>query len=496
MMTGGETPLATTYYQVRCGGDLAFLKGKMKWLLDADAQDIASGGQGLLDRAFIAENTTGFDELANDLRATQWSDIENKSGLARADIEHAGSIYAQAKRVIICYGMGITQHRHGTQNVQQLANLLMLRGNLGREGAGICPLRGHSNVQGDRTVGITEKPDAALIKGMKLAFGFDTSPEHGHDAVAAVKAIRDGQSKALICLGGNLAVAMPDPDATFDAMRKLDLAVHIATKLNRSHLILARQSFILPCLGRTEIDMQAEGAQSVTVEDSMSMVHASRGGLAPASEHLRSEPWIVAQMAKATLPNTQVDWDHLIADYDRIRDKIEIVFPAFAQFNQRVREPGGFRLFIAASERKWNTPDGKAHFLVAPGIEEDDGLEDGTLVLTTLRAHDQYNTTIYSLNDRYRGITGRRDVIFMHADDLAARGLKHGDRIVVETSSTKARRSVVGFTAVAYPIARGTVAMYYPEGNCLVGLDDHDPESGTPSYKSVSVVIREWREAS
>jgi anaerobic selenocysteine-containing dehydrogenase len=228
----------------------------------------------------------------------------------------------------------------------------------------------------------------------------------------------------------------------------------------------------------------------------MSMVHASRGGLAPASEHLRSEPWIVAQMAKATLPNTQVDWDHLIADYDRIRDKIEIVFPAFAQFNQRVREPGGFRLFIAASERKWNTPDGKAHFLVAPGIEEDDGLEDGTLVLTTLRAHDQYNTTIYSLNDRYRGITGRRDVIFMHADDLAARGLKHGDRIVVETSSTKARRSVVGFTAVAYPIARGTVAMYYPEGNCLVGLDDHDPESGTPSYKSVSVVIREWREAS
>lgn len=228
----------------------------------------------------------------------------------------------------------------------------------------------------------------------------------------------------------------------------------------------------------------------------MSMVHASRGGLTPASEHLRSEPWIVAQMAKATLPNTQVDWDHLIADYDRIRDKIEIVFPAFAHFNQRVREPGGFRLFIAASERKWNTPDGKARFLVAPGIEEDDGLEDGTLVLTTLRAHDQYNTTIYSLNDRYRGITGRRDVIFMHADDLAARGLKHGDRIVVETSATRAKRSVVGFTAVSYPIARGTVAMYYPEGNCLVGLDDHDPESGTPSYKSVPVVIRQWREAS
>ena len=496
MMTGGETPLATTYYQVSCGGDLAFLKGMMKWLIEADAQDKASGGEGLLDHAFIAQNTIGFDDLAADVRATSWKDIESKSGLSRADIEHAGSIYAQAKRVIICYGMGITQHRHGTHNVQQLANLLMLRGNLGREGAGICPLRGHSNVQGDRTVGITEKPDAALIKGMKLAFGFDTPADHGHDAVAAVKAIRDGQSKALICLGGNLAVAMPDPDATFDAMRKLDLAVHIATKLNRSHLILAKESIILPCLGRTEIDIQDGGAQSVTVEDSMSMVHASEGGLKPASEHLRSEPWIVAQMAKATLPNTKVDWDHLIADYDRIRDKIEIVFPAFANFNERVREPGGFRLFIAASERKWNTPDGKAHFLVAPGIEEDDGLEDDSLVLTTLRAHDQYNTTIYSLNDRYRGITGRRDVIFMHADDLALRGLKHGDRIVVETSGSRAKRTVSGFTAVSYPIARGTVAMYYPEGNCLVGLDDHDPESGTPSYKSVPVVIREWREAS
>lgn len=495
MMTGGETPLATTYYQVRCGGDLAVLKGMMKWLIDSDAADLSAGGPGLLDRAFIEENTTGFEALAADVQATAWPDIERKSGLSRADIEHAASIYAQAKRVIICYGMGITQHRHGTQNVQQLANLLMLRGNLGREGAGICPLRGHSNVQGDRTVGITEKPDAALIKGMKLAFGFDTPPEHGHDAVAAIKAIRDGESKALICLGGNLAVAMSDPEATFAAMRKLDLAVHIATKLNRSHLIIAKQSFILPCLGRSEIDLQAEGAQSVTVEDSMSMVHASRGGLEPASEHLRSEPWIVAQMAKATLPSTKVEWDHLVADYDRIRDKIEVVFPAFYDFNRRVREPGGFRLFIAASERKWNTSDGKARFLIAPGIEEDDGLESGTLVLTTVRSHDQYNTTIYSLNDRYRGISGRRDVIFMHADDLAARGLKHGDRIVVETAKADRTRSVSGFTAVAYPIARGTVAMYYPEGNGLIGLDDHDPQSGTPSYKSVPVTVREWRAA-
>ena len=490
MLTGGETPIATTYYQVSCGGDLAVFKGMMKYLVDTDALDLAAGGKGVLDRAFIAEHTTGFDALVADLAATPWEDIERKSGLSRAEIEHAASIYAKAERVIICYGMGLTQHRHGTHNVQQMANLLMLRGNLGRQGAGICPLRGHSNVQGDRTVGITEKPNADLIKGMKLAFGFDTPAEHGHDAVAAVKAIRDGDSKALICLGGNLAVAMPDPDATFEAMRKLDLAVHIATKLNRSHLILAKESIILPCLGRSEIDMQAAGAQSITVEDSMSMVHASRGGLEPASEHLRSEPWIVAEMAKATLPQSKVAWDWLVADYDRIRDKIEIVFPIFADFNRRVRQPGGFRLFVAASERQWATPDGKAHFLVAPGIEEDDGLDNGGLVLTTLRSHDQYNTTIYSLNDRYRGITGRRDVIFMHEDDLAARGLKHGDRITVETTRTSAPRAVEGYTAVAYPIARGTVAMYYPEGNNLVALDDHDPASGTPSYKSVPVAVR------
>ena len=496
MVTGKSTPLASTYYKVKCGGDTALLKGMMKWLLEEDARVLEGGGEGLLDRAFITEHTVGIDDLVADIHATTWQSIESKSGLSRDDISSMAEVYANAKRVIICYGMGITQHSHGTENVQQIANLLLLRGNMGKPGAGICPLRGHSNVQGNRTVGITEKPDENLIKGIERAFGFTAPKSHGHDSVAAVRAIRDGHSKALICLGGNLAVAMSDPQATFAAMRKLDLAVHVATKLNRSHLILAKQSFILPCLGRTELDTQAGGVQSVTVEDSMSMVHASQGNLEPASEHLRSEPWIVAAIAKATLPKTVVDWDGLVADYDRIRDKIEVVYPAFARYNKQIRQPGGFRLYVAASERKWATFDGKAHFLIANGVDEDPSMAGKHLTLTTIRSHDQYNTTIYSLNDRYRGITGRRDVVFISADDLASYGLRHGDRIDVEVTgptsldSEGVIRAVRGFTAVEYPIANGTVAMYYPEGNCLVGLDSHDERSGTPSYKSIPVTLR------
>jgi molybdopterin-dependent oxidoreductase alpha subunit len=496
MITGKSTPIASHYYLVKVGGDVAVFKGMMKALFAADAEDLAKGGNGLLDREFIAEHTTGLEALVADIEATTWADIERKSGLPRSEIEGAAAVYASAKRVIIAYGMGLTQHAHGTENVQQMANLLLLRGNMGRQGAGIAPIRGHSNVQGDRTVGITEKPDAALIEGIKRVYGFDSPTAHGHDAVEAVKAIRDGRSKALICLGGNLAVAMSDPEATFAAMAKLDLAVHIATKLNRSHLILAKESIILPCLGRTELDVQAEGVQAVTVEDSMSMVHASEGELEPASEHLRSEPAIVGAMARATMPQSKVNWEALVGNYDLIRDGIEGVFPIFAGYNERIRHPGGFRLYVAASERKWATPDKLANFLLARGLNEDPPSPSGTLTLTTIRAHDQYNTTIYSLNDRYRGITGRRDVIFLNPEDLAARGLKHGDRIDVEAVATDFRangeaiHAVRGFTAVSYPISRGSAAMYYPEGNCLVGLDHYDLKSGTPAYKSIPVSIR------
>ncbi|MGH8062471.1 MAG: FdhF/YdeP family oxidoreductase [Pseudoxanthomonas sp.] len=495
MLTNSSTTLAQTYYQVKIGGDVALLKGMMKWLFDADAADLVAGGPGLLDRAFIAEHTVGIDDLRADIEGTRWDDIERISGLSRADIADAASVYANAERVILCYGMGMTQHRFGTHNVQQMANLMLLRGNIGRQGAGIAPIRGHSNVQGDRTVGITEKPTAELQEAIRRTYGFEFPLSHGHDAVEAIRAIRDGRSKALVCLGGNLAVAISDPQVTFPAMRKLDLVVHIATKLNRSHLITAKQAFLLPCLGRTELDRQASGLQSVTVEDSMSMVHASEGGLKPASEHLLSEPAIVAGIARATLPHSKVPWQALVDDYDLIRDGIESVFPIFEDFNRRVREPGGFRLPVGASVRDWGGPGSKANFLVAPGLDEDPPNDQpGLLTMTTLRAHDQYNTTIYGLNDRYRGISGRRDVVFMNKQDLEARGLAHGDRIDIESRVATAEdgiaaRTVRGFTAVAYDIPRGSAAMYYPEGNCLVPLDSHDPKSGTPAYKSIPVLI-------
>lgn len=494
MLTLNSTPIASTYHLVKVGGDIAVLKGIMKTVVALDAKSLAEGGPGVLDREFIGRHTTGIDELLADLDATSWVAIEQASGLSRSDIEFAGGIYAKAERVIINYGMGITQHRHGTGNVQQIANLLMLRGNIGRKGAGISPLRGHSNVQGDRTVGITEIPSDALLNAIGRVFGFEPPRNKGHNALEAVEAIRDGRSKALVCLGGNLAVAMSDPEVTFKAMRNLDLAVHIATKLNRSHLLLAKQSFILPCLGRTEIDTQASGPQSITVEDSMSMVHASQGGLKPASEHLKSEPAIIAEMARATLPNTRVGWAELVSDYGKIRDCIEAVFPDFADFNARIKQPGGFRLRVAASEREWLTPTKKANFFVYSGLDEDPRVANReALTLTTIRSHDQYNTTIYGMNDRYRGVTGRRDVVFVNERDLSSRGLKHGDlvdmTVVPDTVSKPGQRVMRNLTAIAYDIAQGSVAAYYPEANVLVALDQYDVKSGTPSYKSTPVLI-------
>lgn len=487
MLTGGSTKIAAAYYQVKVGGDLALLKGLMKALVEADA---AAGG-GVLDHAFIAEHTHGFEALKADLEAAEWSAIERASGLGRDAIEDAARVYAAAERVIICYGMGITQHRHGTENVQQLANLLLLRGNIGKAGAGICPLRGHSNVQGDRTVGITEAPSPALLDGIERVFGFSPPRAHGHGAVQAAEAIVSGEARAFVALGGNFPVAMSDPEPLLAAFRALDLTVGIATKLNRSHLVPGRESFILPCLGRTEEDLQEAGPQSSTVEDSMSVVHASRGTLSPASEELRSEPWIVAEMARATLPDATVDWRWLIADYDRIRDRIEAVFPEFADFNRRVREPGGFRLPIPAGERVWKTETGKANFLVADGIGP---LQDGALILATIRSHDQYNTTIYGYRDRYRGIDGRRDIVFVHPADLAAAGLAHGDVVDVVALPRQAddgiERVVRGLTVVAYDIAPGSAAAYYPEANPLIALGDYDRASGTPNYKSIRIALR------
>ncbi len=482
MLSPGATPLASAYHQVRIGGDMAMLKGMMKALLAIEAQQ-----PGTLDHEFIAQHAEGFDALRADIEATQWPWIERLSGLTREAIESMTHVYARADRVIICYGMGITQHRHGTQNVQALANLLLLRGNFGKPGAGICPLRGHSNVQGDRTVGITELPTEAMLQRLDTAFSIQSPRKHGHNAVEALAAMHAGESKALISLGGNLAVAMPDPDACFAAVRRLDLSVNILTKFNRTCLLTARETLVLPCLGRTELDLQAAGPQWVTVEDSMSMVHASRGKLKPPSPHVRSEPAIVAGLARAAMPASRTDWDGMVADYDRIRDGIEAVYPDFRDFNIRVREPGGFRLTIGPSDRIWNTPSGKAQFITHPAAPDEGALP---LLLTTIRSHDQYNTTIYSYDDRYRGINGRRDIIFANEIDLAEMGLAHGDRVDV---TTPAGRELRGFTIVMHAIARGSLAAYYPEANNLVPLDDYDPASGTPAYKSIPVTVRAAR---
>jgi molybdopterin-dependent oxidoreductase alpha subunit len=486
MATYASTRIASTYFQVDAGGDAAALKGIMKALLAMETQ------QGnVLDREFIATHTDGFDAFAADLEATSWDDIEKASGLTRPDLEEVALAYAKSNATIVTYGMGVTQHNKGTATVRLIADLLLLRGNFGKPGAGICPLRGHSNVQGNRTVGITEKPSKAFLKLIEDTCGFTPPSEHGHDAVQAMQAMIDGKSKALICLGGNFAVALPDPERSFPAMAGLDLSVHIGTKLNRTHLLVSKETYLFPCLGRTELDMQTGGQQSVTVEDSMSMVHASAGKLTPASEHLRSEPAIVAGMARATLPDSKVAWMELIADYDKIRDLIERTVSGFEAFNERIRHPGGFRLPLPPTGRQWPTPSGKAVFSVYDGVKEDADVlgAENVLRLITIRSHDQYNTTIYAMDDRYRGVFGRRDVLFMNEADLEEHGLEHGDLVDIETVISGRQLRLKNITAIAYAIAKGSVAAYYPEANVLVPLDYIDKECGTPSYKSVPVRI-------
>ncbi|HTT82724.1 MAG TPA: FdhF/YdeP family oxidoreductase [Rhizomicrobium sp.] len=486
MLSFSSTPIASTYHQVKVGGDAAALKGVMKAVIAR-----ADAGEEVLDRDFIAANTNGFEAFAEDLRQTQWEAIETACGLSRSALAAAADAYIKSNATIVSYGMGITQHEKGTQNVQQISALLLLRGNFGKPGAGICPLRGHSNVQGNRTVGITEKPDPVMFANVEKAFGFRPPPGHGHDAVKAMQAMVAGKVKALVCLGGNFSIALPDTDLSYQGMRNLDLAVHLNTKLNRSHLLIGKESIILPVLGRTERDVQATGPQSVTVEDSMSMVHASRGKLEPASEHLRSEPAIIAGIAMATLPASKVDWRDLVADYDLIRDKIEAVYPDFKDYNARIRKPGGFRLPLGPTKRVWLTKSGKAEFIAFTGLEEDPALTgEDVLKLATLRSHDQYNTTVYGLDDRYRGVFGRRDVLFISEQDLAAQNLAHGDEVEVVCAIPEQDHKRIRLTAIAHDISPGSVGAYYPEANNLCPLTYQDPESGTPSYKSLPVRLR------
>jgi molybdopterin-dependent oxidoreductase alpha subunit len=493
MATLGSTRIASEYCQIAVGGDVAALKGIMKLVLEADDAAKSAGQPPVLDTAFIAEHTDGFEAFAAELRQIAWDEILSASGLAREQLERVARVYTQSKAVIACYGMGLTQHRLGTENVQQLVNLLLLRGNIGRPGAGICPVRGHSNVQGDRTMGIDEKPTPEFLDRLGGAFGFDPPRAHGHNVVHAVEAMLAGGAKAFIGMGGNFAAAVPDKPLVEAAMRKLRLTVSVATKLNRGHLVHGREALILPCLARSEIDFQKSGPQSITVEDSMSMVHASGGLLAPGSEHLKSEVAIICGMARATLTGTTVDWQSFEDDYDLIRDKIEQVFPElFEDFNAKIRNPGGFRLANGASDRVWRTSTGKARFLLFRGVREDPpSTHPDMLRLATLRSHDQYNTTIYSMDDRYRGVYGTRTVVFMNKDDMAARGIAPQELVEIEAlNGDGVKRRVSGFAALPYDIPRGSVAAYYPETNPLLALAYHDQQSQTPAAKSIPVIVR------
>ena len=493
----GATPISTHYFQLRVGGDLAAVSGMMKHVIEQHGQR-----GDVLDLAFIEEHTAGYAQLAECLRAQDWRVLEEESGLSEAQMRTAADVYIGAESVIACWGMGITQHMHSVATIQMIVNLLLLRGNIGRPGAGACPVRGHSNVQGDRTMGIWEKPPAALLDRLRDVYGFEPPRKNGVDTVEAIGRMRDGQARVFFALGGNFAAATPDTCETWKAMRRCDLTVHVATKLNRSHVVHGREALILPCLGRTEIDIQDGGPQGVTVEDSMSMVHVSMGINPPASEHLLSEPAIVARLAHSTLGGqSRVKWLELIKDYALIRDEIEKVFPDFARFNERVAVAGGFRLRNTASERVWATPLGKAAFQPhdvprdTPSHRARGRVRDAMVfTLLTTRSHDQYNTTIYGMDDRYRGVFGQRRVVFIHAQDIRALGMNDGDWVDIRTVWDDGQeRRADGFRLVAYDIPRGNLAAYYPETNPLVPLSAVAANAGTPTSKSIPVVLERHR---
>ncbi|HKO53793.1 MAG TPA: FdhF/YdeP family oxidoreductase [Polyangiaceae bacterium] len=483
-LLGPGTRIASLFLPVRINGDVALLKGIMKEMLDEDRR---SGGK-VLAHDFIQQQTEGFAALRADLDAESWSAIVDGSGCSRELIQQAAQIAIRSEHMICCWAMGITQHKNGIANVQSIVNFALLRGQIGRRGAGLCPVRGHSNVQGDRTVGIWEKMSDQFLDALGREFGFSPPKEHGLDAVGTIRAMAEGQLKVFVGLGGNFLTATPDTQLTAQAMQRCRLTVQISTKLNRGHLITGQQALILPCLGRTEHDVQASGAQFVSVENTAGVVHQSRGVLPPASKHLLSEPAIVAGIAHRTLAGrTTTDYLGLVADYDRIREHIEHVVPGFAQYNQRVRDAGGFYLPNGPREGKFTTPSGKAHFSVHPIPQHD--LQAGELLLTTIRSHDQFNTTIYGENDRYRGIANGRRVLFINAQDIAERGLQHGSAVDLISRFGRESRKAERFQLVPYDIPRGCVAAYYPETNVLVALDSVADGSNQPAFKSIAIRI-------
>lgn len=495
MLLPGDTKISTQYHQLRPGGDSAVLAGMCKVVIEAHDEAMALGGADILDTAFIRDHTTGFEDFANWARSANWHDIERHSGLPRESIEEAARAYMQAKAVIAHYGMGMTQHRLGVQNVRLLCNLLFLRGNIGKPGAGPSPVRGHSNVQGQRTVGITEKPELAPLDQLARQFNFEPPREAGFNTVEAFEAMIDGRVRAVVNLGGNLVRAVPDRVRTEPAWRNLGVTVNIATKLNRSHLIHGRQAWLLPCLSRIEIDRTGGREQVVSMEDSTARFHGSRGVAEPASAHIRSEPFIVAGLARATLrERSTVDWRAWSEAYSLVRDEIAQTWPdVFHDFEKRMWTPGGFVRPLPARERTWKTKSGKAEFHVPESLDEDPdmpGSEPGALRLMTLRADGQFNTTIYDLDDRFRGVHGSRMVLLMNREDMDERGVETGDRITLCTVANDGiLREVAGLAAMPYDVPRGCLGGYYPECNPLLPLWHYAKESKVPAAKSIPVRV-------
>jgi len=494
MLSPDETRISTLYHQVRAGGDIAALAGVCKALFALDDQARKEGKPRVLDTGFLEQHTAGLADFEAFIRDLSWADVERESGISRKDLEVVAGIYATAENVIGVYGMGLTQHKLGIDTVQMLVNLLLLRGNIGRPGTGICPVRGHSNVQGQRTVGIAEKPELAPLDKLAELYNFAPPREKGLNTVEACQAIVDGKVDAFVGLGGNFLRAVPDRDVMEKNWPRMRLTVQIATKLNRSHLFCGGVAYLLPCLGRIEIDRQASGEQLVTMEDSTGVFHKSRGMQEPASPQLRSEPWIVAEMAKATLAGTaSVDWDGWVADYGTIRDAMEATWPEmFEGFNRRIHEPGGFPKPIPARDRIWKTDTGKANFKLPQALHAsfDPGTDDKVLRLITLRSNDQFNTTVYGYRDRFRGIQGTRMVVLMNHHDIERLGLEEGQVVGMQTVADDGLdRRMQGFKVIAYDIPAGCIGAYYPEANALIPLYQHAERSHVPAAKSVPVRI-------
>ncbi len=496
MLTGHETPIASQYHQVRAGGDLAALTGICRAVLALEDAAVASGGTPVLDHAFIEAETSGFADFISWLRRQDWDEIERESGLARAALEATAAPYARAKAAIGIYGMGLTQHNKGVETIQMLVNLLLMRGNIGRQGAGICPVRGHSNVQGQRTVGITEKPELLPMDRLIAQYGFEPPRETGYNTVEACEAILDGTVQAFFMLGGNFVRAIPDRGRMEPAWRRMRLTVNVATKLNRSQLIPGAVSYILPVIGRIEADHQATGPQSTSMEDSTGCIHGSRGVRKPASPHLISEVRLVCEVAKAALaPNPRLTWDAWCDDYSLIRRSIGETYPEiFYDYDRRMWEPGGFRRPLPAAERDWKTKTGRANFITPDGLVEDPVMPGNadTLRMITLRSNDQFNTTVYGYSDRFRGIEGTRDVVLMNRADIDRLGLRAGDKVgvrAVARDQEEHDRTLDGLTVVAYDIPAGCIGAYYPEANVLLPIWHYAEGSKTPAAKSIPVTV-------